>query len=93
MLGPEPTFTPPVSVTAVPAGVFTRLGLLVTSIKSDPNYTDAIGRDLGIIAAQTPFDPQCGKPVIKITFSSGGHPTLLWTKGKFQGIEIWKDKG
>jgi hypothetical protein len=70
-----------------------RFSSQVARIKKHPNYTDAIGKELGIIAAHTPFNPQDGKPVIKVVFSSGGHPHLLWTKGKFQGIEIWKDKG
>src|SRR6266446_1189694 len=32
-------------------------------------------------------------PDSKIEMSSGGHPNLRWTKGKFDGVEIWKDSG
>lgn len=34
-----------------------------------------------------------GKPKFFIEPSSGGHPNLRWTKGKFEGVEIWKDSG
>jgi hypothetical protein len=39
------------------------------------------------------FNATTGKPDFFIEFSSGGHPNLRWTKGKFEGVEIWKDSG
>lgn len=74
---------------AAPALVDASFSDLVKRIKGSPKYTKTIGEDLGIEVAHTPFDPQLGKPVFKTTFSSGGHPHLIWKKGKFQGIEIW----
>jgi hypothetical protein len=48
---------------------------------------------LGIAAPASTFNPADGKPDFFIEFSSGGHPNLRWTKGKFDGVEIWKDSG
>ena len=80
---------PPVDKTL--ANAQSRFATLIQLIVKNPKYSKTIGEDLGIIAPDTPFDPQTGKPALKTTFSSGGHPHLLWKKGKFQGIEIWKD--
>ncbi len=78
---------------AVPANVQERFSKLVQRIKGSPNYTKTIGEDLGIEADTSAFDPEAGKPVIKTAYSSGGHPVLKWKKGKFQGVEIWKNTG
>ncbi len=76
----------------VDANVQKRFSDLVKRIKGSPKYTKTIGEDLGIEVAHTPFDPQLGKPVFRTTFSSGGHPHLIWKKGKFQGVEIWVNR-
>ena len=76
----------------VDANVQKRFSDLAKRIKASPKYTKSIGEDLGIEVAHTPFDPQLGKPVFKTTYSSGGHPHLIWKKGKFQGVEIWVDR-
>lgn len=85
-----PPFPAPPAIVA--ANVQKRFSDLVKRIKGSPNYTKAIGEDLGLEVAHTPFDPQLGKPVFKTTYSSGGHPHLIWKKGKFQGVEIWVDR-
>jgi hypothetical protein len=77
----------------VPPNIQSRFSSLAARIKKHRNYTDTIGRDLGIIAVQEVFNPEEGKPKFTITLSSGGHPHLLWIKGKYQGVEIWKDSG
>ena len=91
------TATPvlPAPPAAVEANVQGRFEQLVKQIAAHPKYTTNIGEDLGIEAAKTPFDPNLGKPKFRIEFSSGGHPNLVWKKGKFQGVEIWKstDRG
>jgi hypothetical protein len=61
-----------------------------TANSQQPTSLEAIGQDLGILGSNTPFKPQDGKPTFKIEFSSGGHPNLVWKKGKFQGVEIHK---
>ena len=64
---------------------------LLQRITHNAAYTVAMGQDLGIEAPAVVFVPAQGKPLFYIEFSSGGHPNLRWTRGKFQGVEIWKD--
>ena len=61
-------------------------------VKSSPNYTKAIGTELGIESPQTPFDPQLGKPVLKIKMNVG-RPTLSYIKKEYKGLVIYKDVG
>lgn len=89
---PEPP-KPDTAPDLVAANVEGRFRALIQRISHSPNYTKAIGEDLGIEAPETPFNPQLGKPKFTIELSSGGHPNLKWTKGKFQGVEIWKKVG
>ncbi len=89
---PVPPTFPATPAIIVAANVQDRFSKLVQRIKGSTNYTKSIGEDLGIEVAHTPFDPQLGKPVFKTTYSSGGHPHLIWKKGKFQGVEIWVDR-
>lgn len=93
VLGSFPTV--PTIPSAPPAGanVQERFSKLAQRIKGSPNYSKSIGEDLGIEAKEEPFDPQAGKPEIKTAFSSGGHPVLKWKKGKYQGVEVWKNTG
>ena len=87
----QPTLDPaPVTVAANVEG---RFRSLIQRIVHSPAYTTAMGEDLGIEAPVTPFDPQQGKPSFSISLSSGGHPNLKWVKGKFQGVEIFKNTG
>ena len=78
---------------AVPADIETRLRALLQTIIHHPNYTTAIGQDLGIVGAPSVFNPQDGKPLFTITLTAGGHPNLSYTRGNFDGAEIWKDSG
>jgi hypothetical protein len=82
--------TPP---TLVAADIQLRFSNHAQILKKHPNYTTAIGQDLGIVAAASSFDPSTGKPAFKIELSNGGHPHLKWIKSGFQGVEIWKDAG
>ena len=80
--GPGPvtltTFTaPPLpqGVASVPPGVLTRLFALVEMIKDAPNYTPAIGEDLGIIAPEAASPTQAGAahtaPTVKFDVLAG----------------------
>ena len=61
----------PAPPAAVVADIFGRVGLLVQRIKNHPAYTEAVGRDLQIIApAGAPTDPDTAQPVL--TLSLGG---------------------
>lgn len=87
--------TPPTLGTAptlVDANIEKRFSDLAARIKKSPNYTKTIGEDLGIEKAQTSFNPQDGQPTFYIELEAG-HPVLVWKKGKYQGVEIWKDSG
>ena len=50
-----PTFTAPAlpaGVTATPPGVLTRIFALIAKMKLSPNYTEAIGTDLGVVGSE-----------------------------------------
>ena len=48
---------------------------------------------MGFVAPEVIFDPTTGKPTFHIVKATGGHPMLCWKKGKFDGVEIWKNTG
>jgi len=77
----------------VAINVEARFRALLQRITHQPGYTTAMGEDLGIEAPAENFAPMSGKPLFTIEPSSGGYPNLRWTKGKYQGVEIWKDSG
>jgi hypothetical protein len=83
--------TPP----PVPApGVFKRASSIAAVIKSRSNFTEADGNDLGIIgvSASAP-DLVNAKPQIEIRLVQGGKPEILWTKGEYDGLAIYVDRG
>jgi len=91
VLGAVPT--PPlvgVAPAVTSANVQKRFAEIIQDCVRSPNFTTAIGEDLGILAPQTPFNPAEGKPVFTIAFSGGGYPVLKWKKGKYEGVEVWK---
>lgn len=77
----------------VVANIEARFRALVQRCATSGNFNNAIGEDLGIIAPDTPFNPAEGKPVFTVEPGTGGSPLLKWKKGKFHGVEIWKDAG
>ena len=92
-LGPLPV--PPdlgTAPDAVAPGIFKRLTALVTRIKAHPGYTVAIGQDLDIIGAEQTLDTTNAKPVIKLELLAG-RPNVKWTKGPFDALEGWVDRG
>jgi hypothetical protein len=56
--------------------------------------TEAIAKDLGIIAPETAGrgGGDDAKPTFKLTYSSGGYPLIIWKKGGYEGVEINKSK-
>lgn len=91
--GPAPTGpVVPVSPTVVAPGIFPRLTQTVQRIKTAPAYTEAIGRDLGIIGAEQVMDTEALKPVLKLVMK-GGLVEVQWTKGKANAVRIESDKG
>ena len=77
---------------AVDAGIFPRVIHLIHRIKHHPNYTTALGRDLGIIGPETTFDTGFLKPVLDIEIDNG-RPVLSWAKKNAESLEILADRG
>ena len=76
----------------VPAGFVNRLQKLVKKIKASPNYTEAIGKDLGIVAALSFIDLLTLMPVLKIT-KDAGKPQIKAKKGRTSGMDLYVDRG
>lgn len=85
------------------ADVLLRISKMVKAIKASSNYTETIGRDLGIIGADPAHTPVGGsnlptqktaalKPVLKITLNKGNRPWLRWRKGRTHALKIWVDR-
>jgi hypothetical protein len=78
--------------TAVAPGIFPRVTQLVQRIKTNANYTEAIGKDLGIVGSQQMMNATEMKPTIKLVFK-GGQVEVQWVKGDADAIRIETDKG
>jgi hypothetical protein len=61
---------------------------LVKTLKANPNYTEAIGKDLGIIGDESTFDATIAKPTLKIVMT-GGQATIHFAKGHSNGIRLY----
>ena len=82
--------------TAVAPGVFTRVTSLVNMMKANLVYTEGDGKDLGIEGADSTVvlaKMQQEKCVISVRLINGGHPEIVWTKGNFDGVDIYVDRG
>jgi hypothetical protein len=66
---------------------------LMCACKYSKNYTAQIGDDLGLNVAVPSLDPNMYTPQIKIEYTDEGRPLLKWSKGAFEGVEIWKNSG
>ena len=84
---PVPPTTGPVP-TATEPDVFGRATSIGNRIKQHNKYSTADGEALGLEGAeQEGPDVVNGKPVLTIKLI-GGVPRIVWSKGKFEGIEI-----
>lgn len=73
--------------------IFGRLAKQVQAIKAHPNYTVAMGNDLGIVGSeQQPIDPASLTPVLGHNFQAG-KPNVTWKKSIHQGVHIYVDRG
>jgi len=73
--------------------IFGFVGPLITRIKKHPNYTEAIGKTLGIIAAVKPaIDTTSLQPLLTIDIQ-GGHPVISWKSNGTSALEIEADHG
>jgi hypothetical protein len=84
---------PPVPTSTPFSGIFGFVGPLITRIKKHPNYTETIGKTLGIIAAPTPaIDITSLQPILSVDLQ-GGHPVLSWKSNGTDALEIEVDHG
>ncbi|MGB8166848.1 MAG: hypothetical protein WCF18_05115 [Chthoniobacteraceae bacterium] len=98
-------FTPPAlpaGVTAVPAGALRRIFAFVQTIKASPNYSDAIGMQLGIIGSEDTTEhpvPEFtlsverggGCQCVKVMFKKFGKPGVVVYSRRAGGV--WEKLG
>ncbi len=73
--------------------IFGFVGPLITRIKKHPNYTETMGKTLGIIPAVTvAMDVSILQPILSVEYQ-GGHPVLFWKINGTQALEIEADHG
>jgi len=90
-----PTFPVlPAPPTSTPySDIFGFVGPLITRIKKHPNYTEAIGKTLGIFVTATPaLDSTSLQPILTIEIQ-GGHPVITWKSNGASALEIEADHG
>ena len=97
LVTPIPVFTVSgvVPTDAVAPGIFKRIGKLVKTIKSHPNYTADIGKDLGIIGADpvSSFAPEKIQPVLKGKIVGTRKVEVKYTKGNLDGVILESKRG
>ena len=90
VLGAMPVLpTLPVVPAAVPAGVFKRVRNMVQRIKKHANYTEAIGRNLGIIGAENVIDFNNVKVQITLRRTDSDGVALDFVKGQLDGVIVY----
>lgn len=92
---PMPAFPTPLGSsyppTPVNSGIFNRIAMMVTRIKTHSAYTATMGQDLGIIAPVSTFNPNDMTPILSVRIDAG-HPLLRWKKGEADGVHIYVDR-
>jgi hypothetical protein len=88
---PAPTLAVAPPVTS--GGMEARFRDLIQDAVRSSAMTEAIAKDLGIVAPETAGKGSAdASPSFKLTYSSGGYPLIIWKKGHFEGVEIHKSK-
>lgn len=82
----------PAPPTAVLAGVFPRISAIVKRMKAFPTYTEAIGKDCGIIGAEMVSVAAIMKPTLTVS-KEGGNVIVKYTKGTAAGIQLLSKRG
>lgn len=77
----------PAAPVPVANGAIPRTRSLIQRIKKSPGYTEAIGKDLGIIAPETQADTQA-KPKFAGVALTGSQVRLDWVKGRYDGVIV-----
>jgi hypothetical protein len=88
---PLPVAEPPPSV---PAGILERVRYLAGRIKSHRCYTEAVGKDLGLVGALSAaiLNPETLQPDLTVRLMAG-RPVVTWTRNGTDALEIECDRG
>ena len=85
-----PTIAPPATVSA--PGIVPRLRAIIQRIKTHPNYTAAMGQDMGIVGSTS--GPAAGdKPSVSAEAQPASQVILKWSKGVYDGVSIESQRG
>ena len=93
---PAPAWNPPAGSASFTAGLLANLFTRIARWKTAPGYTEAIGRDLGIVGDSRPATEE--PPVlkdsvnpdgVKLTFKKRGHKGVF-LESRRQGAEGWE---
>ncbi len=69
------------------------LAEIIQDAKRSRNFNTDAARALGVLKVPGSFNPDEGTPTFKVSTGRENHPKLVWVKGEYQGVEIWKDSG
>ena len=88
-----PTLVAPSDPDGWVAGYFAFIFNIVANIKTNANYTDAIGKDLGIIGAAPTFDPSTFQPSVSAAYNAASHSNLIkFEISESEGSNIYSRK-
>ncbi len=91
-MGPLPSLPDlPPAPEGIDKGVFDRISKIVHRIKSSVNYSNVIGQNLGIVAANSRVDHSELRPKLKIRLDAG-RPFIKSTKGVADGIDLYVNR-
>lgn len=91
-IGPVPVPEIMPAPVSVPAGIFTRTGLLIQTIKNKQAYTTDIGDDLRIIGEEMSADNSLLQPILKVKLATGGHPVISFKKKGMDWLNLYVDR-
>lgn len=84
----------PAGVTAVAAGALRRIAAFVQTIKNSPNYTEAIGLQLGIVGSEDAGENPLPTFTLKVERGDGCECVkVIFKKYGRQGVVIWCKRG
>ena len=84
----------PAGVTAVAAGALRRIAAFVQIIKNSPNYTQAIGLQLGVVGSENAGENPLPTFTLKVERGDGCECVkIIFKKYGRQGVVIWSKRG
>jgi hypothetical protein len=79
---------------SVPAGILERARYLAGRIKSHRNYSDAVGKDLGLVGTLLSeiLSQESLQPELSVRLKAG-HPVVTWKRNGTDGVELECNRG